>query len=148
MRTILVGVDTHEDATALIDRTLPLALAFGSTVYVVHVAEPDPEFMPWEGDLPEMRHQQAVVDRTDHRAVQALANHLRERGVNTIALQFRAPTADGLVEKAAEVHADLIVVGTHRRGPLLRALLGSVSRRVVDRAPCPVLVVPNGLGTA
>ena len=35
MRTILVGVDTHEDASELIDRALPLALAFGSTVYVV-----------------------------------------------------------------------------------------------------------------
>lgn len=143
MRTILVGVDTHEDASALIDQALPLALAFDSTVYVVHVAEPDPEFMPWDGDLPEMRHQQAVVDRTEHRAVQSLAARLRDAGVNTVALQFRAPTADGLIEKAGEVGADLMIVGSHRRGPLLRALLGSVSRRVVDRSPCPVLVVPT-----
>jgi nucleotide-binding universal stress UspA family protein len=147
MDTILVGVDTHEDSQALVDQALALALAFGSQVYVVHVAEPEPDFMSWEGDLPDMRHQQAVVDRTDHRAVQGLAGRLRERGVQAVALQFRAPTADGLVEKAAEVSADLIIVGTHRRGPLLRALLGSVSRRVVDRAPCPVLVVPTGLDT-
>jgi nucleotide-binding universal stress UspA family protein len=42
---------------------------------------------------------------------------------------------------AAELHVDVIVVGSHGRGALSRILLGSVSEQVVRHAPCPVLVV-------
>jgi nucleotide-binding universal stress UspA family protein len=42
---------------------------------------------------------------------------------------------------AADVHADVIVVGSHGRGAIERILLGSVSEQVVRHAPCPVLVV-------
>jgi nucleotide-binding universal stress UspA family protein len=42
---------------------------------------------------------------------------------------------------AAEIGADVIVVGSHGRGAIERLLLGSVSEQVVRHAPCPVLVV-------
>jgi nucleotide-binding universal stress UspA family protein len=43
--------------------------------------------------------------------------------------------------RAAE-GADLLVVGSHRRGAVGRLALGSVSTKVVHHAPCPVVVVP------
>ena len=42
---------------------------------------------------------------------------------------------------ARDQHADLIVVGSHGRSGIRAALLGSVSRHVVERATCPVVVV-------
>jgi nucleotide-binding universal stress UspA family protein len=42
---------------------------------------------------------------------------------------------------AADLHVDVIVVGSHGHGAIARILLGSVSEQVVRRAPCPVLVV-------
>lgn len=49
--------------------------------------------------------------------------------------------ADTLARVAAEREAEVIVVGARGHG-LERRLLGSTSRRLVERAPCPVLVVP------
>lgn len=49
--------------------------------------------------------------------------------------------ASVIVSAAAELEAELIVVGSRGRGPLTSMLLGSVSAEVVDHAPCPVLVV-------
>jgi nucleotide-binding universal stress UspA family protein len=46
---------------------------------------------------------------------------------------------EALVKESAE--ADLVVVGSHGRSGLSAALLGSVSRHVVDHATCPVVVV-------
>lgn len=40
--------------------------------------------------------------------------------------------------------SDVIVVGSHGRGALKRALMGSVSEHVVRHAPCPVLVIRSG----
>src|SRR5699024_1206325 len=49
---------------------------------------------------------------------------------------------DELVARSGEV--DLLVLGTHRRKWLERALFGSVARAVVPRAECPVVVLPGG----
>ena len=52
----------------------------------------------------------------------------------------RLGDAEQLVETARELDVDLIVVG-RRKSSLQRLVLGSVSAKVVRRAPCDVLVV-------
>jgi nucleotide-binding universal stress UspA family protein len=47
-----------------------------------------------------------------------------------------------ILSEAAEHHADLIVMGTHGRSGFDRVALGSVTEKVLRRAPCPVLTVP------
>jgi nucleotide-binding universal stress UspA family protein len=49
--------------------------------------------------------------------------------------------ADYIVEACADESAELVVLGSHGRGGLKRALLGSVSTNVASRAPCPCVVV-------
>lgn len=53
----------------------------------------------------------------------------------------RGSPADHVVQLAAHLDADLIVVGTHGRRGLERILLGSVAERVARLARCPVYVV-------
>jgi len=55
-------------------------------------------------------------------------------------LRLEAP-AQEIVQTAADLDADLIVVGTHGRRGISRLLLGSVAEAVVRLAPCPVFVV-------
>ena len=47
-----------------------------------------------------------------------------------------------IVEKAVEERADIIVMSTHGKSGLSRMIIGSVTEKVVGRAPCPVLSVP------
>ena len=56
------------------------------------------------------------------------------------ALHYGVP-AEVICDLATELSADLVVVGSRGLGRLDRLLLGSVSTSVVQRAPCPVLVV-------
>lgn len=49
-----------------------------------------------------------------------------------------------ILSMAREFGADLVVIGTRRRTGFERALLGSLTDRIVHFAPCPVLVVPEG----
>ncbi len=53
---------------------------------------------------------------------------------------------DGVVEAATAVAADLIVLVTAGHDGLLDALRGSITERIVSRAPCPVLAVPRQSG--
>lgn len=56
---------------------------------------------------------------------------------------FSGEAAGVIAEIAREQKADVIVVGTRGRGPLVGALLGSVTQRLLHVAPCPVLAVPT-----
>lgn len=50
--------------------------------------------------------------------------------------------AEQIRETAERIHADLIVLGSHRHGRLFHSMFGSVRDALVSSAPCPVLVVP------
>jgi nucleotide-binding universal stress UspA family protein len=50
------------------------------------------------------------------------------------------PAADQIVHKAEELDSELLVVGTHSRGPLVRWFVGSVASDLLRMAPCPILV--------
>jgi nucleotide-binding universal stress UspA family protein len=59
--------------------------------------------------------------------------------VSVVVLQG-PPPAPALIELAADVRADLVVAGTHGVGGLKRFLLGTVSQRLLEGAPCSVLL--------
>lgn len=75
------------------------------------------------------------------RMVTASANDLAAAGAVCVTYEVLSGSpARRIVEAAEEWDADLIVVGSHGRGYWSRALLGSVSDRVVNHANCSVLV--------
>jgi nucleotide-binding universal stress UspA family protein len=76
--------------------------------------------------------------------------HLTEEALNLLdvskdqRVEVRTPTGDPaavLVESAREIGADLLVIGRQGGDFVARTLLGSVAQRVVQHAPCDVLVV-------
>jgi len=62
-------------------------------------------------------------------------------GVDFERLVREGPAGRTIVQVAAELGADLIVIGTHGRTGIGRVLLGSVAEEVLRRAPCPILTV-------
>ena len=76
---------------------------------------------------------------------QALLRHAEEAFVGTTVLHdgvFRTgDPAEVICQVAAEGAYDLVVIGTRGRGLFTELLLGSVSHKVIQHAPCPVLVV-------
>ena len=82
----------------------------------------------------------------NQKALDALA--ARKRGTATIGqiLLKTGDARDSINQTAKEIGADLIVMGTHGRRGVTRALLGSVAETVVRTAPCPVLTIrmPGG----
>jgi nucleotide-binding universal stress UspA family protein len=95
------------------------------------IATPQEIDVAWAGVMSEA---EAALDRT----VGALGTRSFERSVR------QGDPGVVLCELAAELDADVVVVGSRGRGALKRVLLGSVSTYVVHNAPCPVLVVRSG----
>lgn len=75
--------------------------------------------------------------------LRGFAAHLGTR-VRPDYLVFEAPSiVTGILGQATALGADLLVLGSHGRSGFSRALLGSVTEKVIRHAPCPTLVVPS-----
>lgn len=85
----------------------------------------------------------ATVERRSQAAVylDEVAARLVHPGLTLDILAAEGDPADLIVETAAKAGTDLIVMSTHGYSGLTRWLLGSVTERVLQEAPCPVLVV-------
>jgi len=70
-----------------------------------------------------------------------LGAEAREKGIRVRELVVQGKPSAEIVRVAREETADMIVLGTHGKGMLDKALFGSTAERVIRRAPCPVLTV-------
>lgn len=82
-----------------------------------------------------------VVADARRRAVNAVATTVDALDTSAKALVRLGSPGRTLCELASEGDYDVLVVGSHGAGFLERVLIGSVSKYVIDHAPCPVLVV-------
>jgi nucleotide-binding universal stress UspA family protein len=74
-----------------------------------------------------------------------LRQTLATAGLDADSVSVAAEAGDAaatIVDQAVALHADLLVMGTHGRSGFDRFLLGSVTEKVLRKAPCPVLTVP------
>ena len=143
IKTILVPTDFSDASVAAQQYALGLAEAFGSAVHLLHVVQ-DPYVQPWAAEAFGVS-LAGVLERweQDARAQLEQASSAAAAGV-TCMTRVGHPFVE-ILNYASEAHVDLIVMGTHGRGPVAHMLLGSVAERVVRKAPCPVLTVrPKG----
>jgi nucleotide-binding universal stress UspA family protein len=139
---LLVAID-FSDPTDLIFRVAKrLAASLNASVWVVHAAEPEPDFVGYDAGPEVVRGQVAKELRDEHRQLQEYADQLREQDVEAKAILAQGPTVEVLLELAEKQGSDLIVVGSHGRGMVAEMFMGSVSQGLIRDGRWPVTVVP------
>ncbi|MGE5048480.1 MAG: universal stress protein [Deltaproteobacteria bacterium] len=136
-KTILCAVDLLHDSSALLDAAVSLSKKLGAELtllYVLPTGGPETiispperiEGMLTEASLP-LRDMAATAGAALGRTVESRVEH--------------GQPASEILRVAEETACDLLVLATHGRRGLERALFGSVSEKVVRAARCPVLTV-------
>ena len=141
-RQIILATDLGPASAAATDEAFRLAGALGARLLAVSVI--DPRTLQLPGGRFRSR-----VDQERGRLEEAAAELVlrgRRDKVTTSFLIWEGDPAESIVEAAVSEGADIIVVGSHGRAALGRALIGSVSDQVVRHAPCPVMVVRSAVG--
>jgi len=140
---LLVAVDLSESTQIVVKKAEELARALSAKVWIVHNAQPEPDSVEFKSDPRSARESLSKKFHAEHRQIQEIANRLREAGVDTTALLVHGPTVDYILKEASELDVDMIVVGSHGRGAMYQLLVGSVSKGILHKSRCPVLVVPT-----
>jgi nucleotide-binding universal stress UspA family protein len=131
---ILLAYDGSESAKRALDHAAGLSQN-GSSLSVISVAE----------ELPQIGRAAAMLvpeeDAERRRELLEAKAALKERGIDAKLVERVGDPADRIIDEAESEQADLVVMGSRGLNTAQRWLLGSVSTKVVQHAPCNVFVV-------
>jgi nucleotide-binding universal stress UspA family protein len=135
-KNVVLASDFSEASAAAVELAIAIVRQDGAALTVVHVCELPvlPETVP-PVDLIK-----AITD-ADEMRLDALLATIRYRCPEARRVLRMGAAWEEILAVAAEVKADLVVVGTHGRRGLVHAMLGSVAERVVRLSTVPVLTV-------
>ena len=134
---VLCPTDFSEFSLHAFDHAVALAQRGGARVTLLHVFLNRPVL-----DVPPI-----MLAAADREQILADLRRVASRAAGRVHVECEVVEAASVVQEilcqARRGAADLLVLGSHGRSGFDRFLLGSVTERVLRRAPCPVLVVPR-----
>ena len=144
MKSILVPVDFSDVTLKVVKAAIQLAKPFQSRITVMHVTEITPQILGI-GPAPEAVPTPTLEESAESGVTEKLAR-LEELvtgvGLDSHSVELKGAPVESIMSQAEKSRVDLIVLGSHSRGPLYHLFVGGVTEGVLKRARCPVLVVP------
>ena len=152
MKKILIALDYDPTAQKVAEQGYSLAKAMGAEVILMHVVT-DPtyytstEYSPIMGFGGYMDVAQLYPTPTDglklasQHFLEKTKHHLKDDAIQITIKE--GDIADSILKTAKEVHADIIVVGSHSRKWLENIVIGSVARDVLNNTKIPLYIIPT-----
>ncbi len=135
---LLLSTDGSEYSEGATREAIKLAKKCSSKLWVMSVAETNPEF---EALAPQITEKAGKAARE---LVEALQARAKKEGVDCTGIVHQGEDSyKYIVDEAAKNKISMIVMGRRGRTGLKRLMMGSVTSRVIGHAPCNVLVVPR-----
>lgn len=142
---ILVATDGSELSRAAVAAGIELARALEARVTVVMCSTPFDALGDSLVSTINRLQYEARCEATAVRYMEGASERARQAGVELEMVPvFAEPAWRGILDTARERGCDAIVMGSHGRGGIASALLGSQALKVLGNSPLPVLIVRSG----
>jgi nucleotide-binding universal stress UspA family protein len=142
VRTVVVGTDLSDFANQVVPSAYALVSPGGGLVEICHVFETALKTPPVPGLVPPPALEPGMKAEMEARLARLIPPEAAARGIVTRVVVCEASTAvEGLKQQAERRNADVVVVASHARGGIKRAVLGSVASELVTSTTRAVLVL-------
>jgi len=142
MKNIAVAVDFSSSSEALLEKAQQMANVFKSKIWLIHVVEPEPDFIGFGVGPQYIREDRAKTIRKEHSLLDGYKKDLVADGIETEALLIQGPTVSTLLDELEKLNIDLLMIGKKGHGALYRAFIGSTFTGIIQKVDIPVLAVP------
>ena len=140
IHVILCPVDFSDASRKAVQYAKEFAAGMGASIHILNVVEPRPmavditlNYVPLEEDL----------EKAATEDLKVILQELLQAGLKAeCSVEFGNPS-DVILEKAADLDVNLVIMGSHGKKGLSRLIMGSVAETVVRKANCPVLIVKS-----
>ncbi len=142
MKNILVAVDLDANSTILVDKAAELAQKFGSKVWILHISDPEPDFVGNRVGPKYIREIRAKEIRSEHRQIRDYNDQLKNKGIEAEGLLVAGATAETILQEIKKLQADLVIIGHYHHSFLYKLFAGNTDFTIVEKAKVPVLIIP------
>lgn len=144
LSNILIPVDGSEHSKKALQLGCDLAKKYGAAVHLIHVTEsPIREHtMALGGAALTLHASPDELREAGSRELEFAREYVTNHGIKEVTTEVEGGSpAHRIVESAKETHADMIVMGSRGLSDLAGLLVGSVSHKVTNMAPCTCITV-------
>jgi len=142
MKTILTPVDFSPATRDVVRATLALASPLGAHIFLLHSLQPPLITTDYGIGVEVVQESIALNEKAATRQLDHLRKLLTTQGLVVDTLLVNGLPAHNIAAQAAEVGADYIILGSHGHTAFYELLVGSTTHAVLQKSPCPVIVVP------
>ena len=152
VKKVLIALDYNPTAQKVAEVGFSMAKAMNAEIILLHVIS-DPvyysstEYSPIMGFTGFMDTGMMQLDSLNALKEAALnfldksRHHLGDKSIQTLIKE--GDFADSILDAAKEVHADIIILGSHSRKWLENVVMGSVTEKVLRHTPIPLFIIPT-----
>ena len=141
MKTILAAIDFSPVADSVIERGLELARALKARLVLLHVIQP-PVFLATDCPAAISNTITVAAERSADKRLARLKAGLRKKFKAVEARRLTGLPVRLILEEAARLQVEFIVIGSHGHGAVYDLLLGSTAGGILKQAACPVVIMP------
>jgi len=142
MKKILLAVDNEDGTNELLDYAGKMASVYGATLYILHIARPDPEFVGYDVGPEYIRLDAARQYRDEHRWVQELAKQLASKNIDARALLVQGYISEEILKQSEDIDADLVICGSHKNGFFYNLFMENTAVELSKKSKRPLLFYP------
>ncbi|HEX3006225.1 MAG TPA: universal stress protein [Bacteroidales bacterium] len=152
IRVVLVALDYEPSAQMVAETGYSIAAAIGAETVLMHVVADNvyyttPEYSPVMGFtgfsstnvMEQIGVEELRIASMDY--LNITKHHLGDDSIRSLVVE--GDTAEGILNTANNIGADLIVMGSHSRRGLDKVLMGNIAEDVLKKTQIPVLVIPT-----
>jgi nucleotide-binding universal stress UspA family protein len=151
MKKVLIALDYDPTAQKVAEQGYSLAKAMGAEVILMHVVN-DPtyyttaDFSPIMGyggfmDIDKFQPTLENLKTASLHFLEKAKHHLGDETIQTTIAD--GEISDSILKTAKNIHADIIVVGSHSRKWLENIVVGSVAKEVLNNTKIPLYIIPT-----
>ncbi|MGB5553557.1 MAG: universal stress protein [Flavobacteriaceae bacterium] len=145
MKTILYATDYSKNSAAALKYAHSLSTQLGMRLVITHVFD-YPTVLGLEGlDEPFPRTEQNAIKKHRAKLEEFCEEHLGSKW-NSTSIQIEPVENEsvlhGIISKADDWHAAMIITGMKGESNLRELLMGSTTKKLIEKAPCPILAIP------
>lgn len=138
---ILVPMDGSKHALKALDFAISMANMYDEKLLLLNVQRLD--HVSATGDVDSVfENERKAKERQGLMCLEVAGEQIEGKAAYEKKVRFGVPSIE-IANEAKEVNARCIVMGSRGNGPIVSAILGSVSYGVLHLAPCPVTIVPD-----
>ena len=143
MKTFLVPVDFSAVSEDIVNTAISFARSFGGKAILLHIIQPP--IVTSEYALPVDAVQEAITasEKSAETKFIVFTDRFHAAGLEVEAVVRHGPPVFTILEEAAKVKADFIIMGSHGHGKIYDLLVGSTASGVIKGAKCGVVIMPH-----